>query len=86
MTRQIELTPRRFLIKPKITEKDPRPDSCRSVDPAARTIEVLNRGERGWMVSDSFGGEGEARIPPFDAVAFDIGALWDVSPPAGQTP
>lgn len=56
------------------------------VDPSARTIEVFSRGERAWMVADSFGGEGEARIPPFDAVAFDIGALWDVGPPAGQQP
>jgi hypothetical protein len=54
------------------------------VDPSARTIEVLSRGERGWMVTDTFGGEGEARIPPFDAVAFDIGALWDINSPAGQ--
>ena len=56
------------------------------VDPSARTIEVLSRGERGWMVTDTFGGEGEARIPPFDAVAFDIGALWDINSPAGQAP
>jgi Uma2 family endonuclease len=54
------------------------------VDPSARTIEVLSRSERGWMVTDTFGGEGEARIPPFDAVAFDIGALWDINSPAGQ--
>ena len=54
------------------------------VDPSARTIEVLNRDERGWMVTGAFGGEGEARIPPFDAVAFDIGALWDVNSPVGS--
>ncbi len=35
---------------------------------------------------DTFGGEGEAQIPPFDAVAFDIGALWDINSPAGQAP
>ncbi|MBN2574579.1 MAG: Uma2 family endonuclease [Deltaproteobacteria bacterium] len=56
------------------------------VDPSARTIEVLSRGERGWLVADTFGGEGEARIPPFDAVVFDIGALWDINPPPGQAP
>ena len=56
------------------------------VDPSARTIEVLSRGERGWMVTDTFGGEGEARIPPFDAVTFDIGALWDINSPTGQAP
>ena len=49
-------------------------------------IEVLSRGERGWMVNDTFGGDGEARIPPFDAVTFDIGALWDVNSATGQAP
>jgi Uma2 family endonuclease len=52
------------------------------VDPPARTIEVLSRAEQGWMVAGTFGGEGEKRIPPFDAVPIDIGALWDISPPA----
>ena len=56
------------------------------VDPAARTIEVLSHGEHGWMVIGTFGGEGEARIPPFDAVAIEVGALWDIKPPAAQTP
>jgi Uma2 family endonuclease len=52
------------------------------VDPAAHTIEVLSRAEQGWMVAGTFGGEGEKRIPPFDAVPIDIGVLWDISPPA----
>jgi len=56
------------------------------VDPAARTIEVLHRSEQGWMVTGTFGGAGEARIPPFDAVALDVGALWDISPPAVPAP
>ena len=52
------------------------------VDPSARTIEVLSRAEQGWLVAGRFGGEGEKRIPPFDAVPIDIVALWDISPPA----
>jgi hypothetical protein len=36
------------------------------------------------MVAGTFGGEGEKRIPPFDAVAIDIGVLWDISPPTGS--
>jgi hypothetical protein len=56
------------------------------VDPSARTIEVLNRTEHGWMVAGTFGGQGEARVPPFDAVAIDIGALWDLTPPPGAAP
>jgi Uma2 family endonuclease len=51
------------------------------VDPTARTIEVLRRGEQGWLVVGTFGGEGEARIPPFDAVAIDVGSFWDIPPP-----
>jgi hypothetical protein len=34
-------------------------------------------------VAGTFGGEGEKRIPPFDAVPIDIGVLWDISPPTG---
>ena len=56
------------------------------VDPTARTIEVLSRAEHGWMVAGTFGGTGEARIPSFDAVAIDIGALWDISPPVPSAP
>jgi Uma2 family endonuclease len=51
------------------------------VDPIARTIEVLSNAENGWLVVASFGGSTEARIPPFDAVAIDIGALWDLGAP-----
>ena len=50
------------------------------VDPLARTVEVLSRSEAAWTVAGTFGGEGEARIPPFDAVAIDVGALWDIKP------
>jgi hypothetical protein len=38
------------------------------------------------MVAGTFGGNGEARIPPFDAVGIDIGALWDISPPPAPAP
>ncbi len=50
------------------------------VDPATRTIEVVRAGEPGWLVSGTFGEAGEARIPPFDAVALNLGALWDIGP------
>lgn len=48
------------------------------VDPATRTIEVLKLSGQDLVVAGTFGGEGEARVPPFDAVAIDVGALWDV--------
>jgi Uma2 family endonuclease len=56
------------------------------LDPVARTIEVLSRGEAAWTVAGTFGGEGEARIPPFDAVAIDVGALWDLKPTTPPSP
>lgn len=51
------------------------------VDPAAHTVEVLRLSGPDWIVAGVFGGDGEKKVPPFDAVAIDIGALWDS--PAG---
>jgi Uma2 family endonuclease len=51
------------------------------VDPVARTIEVLSNAKDGWLVVGSFGGSTQARMPPFDAVAIDVGTLWNLSPP-----
>jgi Uma2 family endonuclease len=56
------------------------------LDPVARTIEVLSRGEAAWTVAGTFGGEGEARIPPFDAVSIDVGVLWDLKPTTPPSP
>jgi Uma2 family endonuclease len=55
------------------------------VDPAGRTIEVLSRAEQHWILTGSFGGGGEMRISPFDAVPIDVGALWD-APKEPQVP
>jgi Uma2 family endonuclease len=55
------------------------------VDPAGRTIEVLSRAEQHWILTGSFGGSGEMRISPFDAVPIDVGALWD-APKEPQIP
>jgi hypothetical protein len=43
------------------------------VDPVSRTIEVLRLSGKDLVVA----GDGQMRIPPFDAVAIDVGALWD---------
>ena len=56
------------------------------VDPSARTIEVLKLAGKDLIVAGTFGGDGEMRIPPFDAVAIDVGALWDSPPPQAKTP
>jgi hypothetical protein len=39
----------------------------------------LSNSSGGWLVAGTVGGSGQARIPPFDAVAIDIGALWDLA-------
>jgi Uma2 family endonuclease len=52
------------------------------VDPIARTIEVLKLSGQDLIVAGTFGGDGEMRVPPFDAVAIDVGALWDSPTPA----
>ena len=56
------------------------------VDPSARTIEVLKLAGKDLVVAGTFGGDGEMRIPPFDAVAIDVGALWDSPPPQAKAP
>lgn len=51
------------------------------VDPVSHTIEVLRLSGQDLIVAGTFGGDGEMRVPPFDAVAIDVGALWDSPPP-----
>jgi len=56
------------------------------VDPVAHTIEVLRLSGQDLIVAGTLGGDGEMRIPPFDAVAIDVGALWDSPPPSAAKP
>lgn len=49
------------------------------VDPDARTLEAFARedGPEGrWVLIAALHGDAEVRVPPFDAVGFDLGALW----------
>jgi Uma2 family endonuclease len=46
------------------------------VDPIGRLIEVFQHHAPGWTRVASHAGDGEGRLPPFDAVAFDVGAWW----------
>jgi Uma2 family endonuclease len=71
-----------------ILDRTRKQDICREhgvpwlwfVDPGTRTIEVLKLSGQDLVVAGNFGGDGEMRIPPFDAVAIDVGALWDSTP------
>lgn len=46
------------------------------VDPLAQTLEVYRLHAEGYLLVGSFAGEGLSRIEPFDAIEFDLGALW----------
>jgi Uma2 family endonuclease len=46
------------------------------VDPKARTLEAFERREGAWVLLGALREDAEVRLPPFDAVAFPLAALW----------
>ncbi len=46
------------------------------LDPAAQTLEVLNRSAGGWVLHHVFTNEDLVRAPPFEAVELELGSLW----------
>ncbi len=46
------------------------------VDPEARTLEILEKDERGYRVFEVFSGDAKVRAVPFDAIELELGALW----------
>jgi hypothetical protein len=46
------------------------------VDPLLRTIEVLRRQDRAWLVVATFQGDAKIRAEPFDAIELELGILW----------
>jgi Uma2 family endonuclease len=46
------------------------------IDPAARRIEAYRLVNGAWQDAGTFTGDQPRRIPPFDAVAIDLAALW----------
>ena len=46
------------------------------IDPVARTLEVLERAQRGWLNTENFAGEEPVRAPPFDDVPLELRRLW----------
>lgn len=46
------------------------------VDPVAQTVEVYRLLAEGYLLVGTYAGEEPARIEPFDAIEFDVGALW----------
>jgi hypothetical protein len=47
------------------------------VDPLARSLEVMSLGAAGQRTQlDRHEGEAKVRAAPFDAIEFELGALW----------
>ncbi|HET7409173.1 MAG TPA: Uma2 family endonuclease [Paracoccaceae bacterium] len=46
------------------------------VDPDARTLEAFELRDGGWFLIAALKDDEEVRVPPFDAVAFGLAALW----------
>jgi Uma2 family endonuclease len=46
------------------------------VDPEARTLEILEKDEKGYRVFDVFSGDAKIRAVPFDAIELELGLLW----------
>jgi Uma2 family endonuclease len=53
------------------------------VDPAARTLEVLERQSEQWLLLAAYEGGLRVRAAPFDAIELDLGVLWADATPAG---
>ncbi len=54
------------------------------VDPDARTLEAFELRERQWLLLATLVGDAPVSLPPFDAIAFPLDALWpDVSAGTG---
>ena len=47
------------------------------VDPLARTVEVSERREGSWSLASAVADEASVALPPFEALEFALGRLWD---------
>jgi Uma2 family endonuclease len=46
------------------------------IDPVARTLEILRRQEKAWLLVAAFEGNDKIRAEPFDAIELELGILW----------
>lgn len=53
------------------------------VDPLARTLEVLRREAKGWLLVATHTGDERVRAEPFEAVELGLGPFWLPKGPAG---
>jgi hypothetical protein len=45
-------------------------------DPTAQTVEVFRLHAEDYLLVGTYAGDQPARLPPFDAIEFDLSALW----------
>ena len=49
------------------------------IDPDEHTLEVYELTESGhWLLQGTLQGEDEVKQPPFDAISFKLGAIWEI--------
>ena len=53
------------------------------VDPLMKTVEIYRREGELWVARSSHGADDVVALEPFDAVPFDLGALWRLPNPGG---
>jgi hypothetical protein len=49
------------------------------VDPSERTLESYRLEGNLWLLAGTYRDDDIASIAPFDAIEFELGALWDVT-------
>lgn len=51
------------------------------VDPEARTLEAFENTEQGWTLIAALRGDDPVCVPPFEAITFPLGGLWEGDEP-----
>lgn len=54
------------------------------VNPISQTLEVFRHSAFGWTLIATHAGQVPVRAEPFEALEFDLGALWGMPPPASE--
>ncbi|EQD78878.1 protein containing DUF820, partial [mine drainage metagenome] len=49
---------------------------CWLVDPDARTLEAYANSDGRWLLLGAWGGDGQPRVAPFEAIELPLAGLW----------
>jgi hypothetical protein len=55
------------------------------IDPFAQSLEIFQRVDTQWLLTQTFIGQDKVSAQPFDAITFDLGLLWPFDPPKTET-